>query len=234
MQYRELREEVCRINKELVRAGLVILTWGNASAVDRKAGVMAIKPSGVGYDRLRPEDIVVLALADGRVVSGKLRPSSDAPTHLCLLQAFPSIGGVVHTHSPHATSWAQAGVPLPCFGTTHADHFHGPVPVARKLTKAEVAGDYERNTGVTIVDMFRRQKLDPLHMPAVLVPGHAPFTWGATAQGALENAIALEATARMALETLLIRRDSRPLPPYIFDKHFLRKHGVKAYYGQKK
>ena len=234
MHYRELREEVCRVNKELVRAGLVVLTWGNASAVDRKAGVMAIKPSGVGYGRLRPQDIVVLALDDGRVVAGTLRPSSDTPTHLQLLRSFPSIGGVVHTHSPYATSWAQAGVPLPCLGTTHADHFHGPVPVARKLTKAEVAGDYERNTGAAIVDTFRRKQLDPAHMPAVLVPGHAPFTWGATAQSALEHAIVLEATAHMALHTLLIRRASGALPAYLLDKHFLRKHGAHAYYGQKK
>jgi L-ribulose-5-phosphate 4-epimerase len=233
MQFRKLREEVVRVNQEIVRAGLVVLTWGNASAADRKAGVMAIKPSGVDYARLKPEDIVVLALADGRVVAGKLRPSSDTPTHLHLYQQFKSIGGIVHTHSLRATAWAQAGRALPCFGTTHADHFHGAIPVARKLTKAEVAGDYELNTGVAIVDTFRKRRLDPLHVPGVLVPGHAPFAWGRTAQAALENAIVLEAVAGMALETLALAPQTPPLAAQLLDKHFLRKHGPGAYYGQK-
>jgi L-ribulose-5-phosphate 4-epimerase len=233
MKYLELRKEVVRVNQEIVRAGLVVLTWGNASAADRKAGVMAIKPSGVDYARLRPEDIVVLALADGHVVAGKLRPSSDTPTHLFLYQQFPEIGGIVHTHSLHATAWAQAGRAIPCFGTTHADHFHGPVPLARKLTKAEVAGAYELNTGVAIVDTFRRGRLDPLRVPGVLMPGHAPFAWGRTAQAALENAIALEAVAGLALDTLALDTQAAPLPRPLLDKHFLRKHGTGAYYGQK-
>ena len=204
MKYLELRREVVRVNQEIVRAGLVVLTWGNASAADRKAGVMAIKPSGVDYAQLKPEDIVVLSLADGRVIEGKLRPSSDTPTHLHLYQQFAGVGGIVHTHSLRATAWAQAGRALPCFGTTHADHFHGEIPVARKLTQAEVAGAYELNTGVAIVDTFRRRKLEPLHVPGVLVPGHAPFAWGRTAQEALENAIVLEAVAGMALDRLAL------------------------------
>ena len=232
MKFRQLREDVCRVNQELVRVGLCTLTWGNASAVDRRAGVMAIKPSGVDYARLRPEDIVVLSLASGRVVDGARRPSIDMPTHWHLLRSFPDIGGVVHTHSRHATAWAQARVPLPCFGTTHADHFHGPVPVARALTRAEVAGDYTRNTGVAIVDTFRRKKLDPLHMPAVLMPGHGPFAWGISLRAALENAIALEFVAQMALDTLALRPAAAPLSAQLLDKHFLRKHGPGASYGQ--
>ncbi|MCX7008205.1 MAG: L-ribulose-5-phosphate 4-epimerase AraD [Kiritimatiellaeota bacterium] len=233
MKYLELRREVVRVNQEIVRAGLVVLTWGNASATDRKAGVMAIKPSGVDYTNLRPEDIVVLALADGRIVEGKLRPSSDTPTHLYLYQQFAGIGGIVHTHSVRATAWAQAGSAIPCFGTTHADNFHGPVPLARKLTKAEVAANYELNTGVAIVDTFRRGHLDPLRVPGVLMPGHAPFAWGRTAQAALENAIALEAVAGMALDTLALKAKAALLPQHLLDKHFLRKHGAGAYYGQK-
>jgi len=233
MKYLELRREVVRVNQEIVRAGLVVLTWGNASAADRKAGVMAIKPSGVDYANLRPEDIVVLALDDGRIVEGKLRPSSDMPTHLHLYQQFAGIGGIVHTHSVRATAWAQAGRALPCFGTTHADNFHGPIPLARKLTKAEVAANYERNTGVAIVNTFRRRQLDPLHVPGVLMPGHAPFAWGRTAQAALENAIVIEAAAGMALDTLAVNPKAAPLPQHLLDKHFLRKHGAGAYYGQK-
>lgn len=231
--YLELRRETVRVNRELVRAGLVALTWGNASAVDRRAGVMAIKPSGVDYAVLRPQDIVVLALDDGRVVSGALRPSSDTPTHLHLYRSFPEIGGVVHTHSSHATSWAQAGRAIPCLGTTHADFFHGAIPVSRPLTRAEVAGAYEHNTGVAIADTFRRRRLHPLHFPGVLVPGHAPFAWGRSAQEALLSAIAMEEVARMALNTYRLRANTSPLPPFLLDKHFLRKHGPRAYYGQK-
>ncbi len=233
MKYLALRQEVVRVNQEIVRAGLVVLTWGNASAADRQAGVMAIKPSGVDYASLTPEDIVVLALEDGRVVAGKLRPSSDTPTHLYLYQQFAAVGGIVHTHSLRATAWAQAGRALPCFGTTHADHFYGPVPLARKLTRAEVAKDYERNTGVAIADTFHRSRLDPLHVPGVLVPGHAPFAWGRTAQAALDNAIVLEAVAGLALDTLALAPRAAPLPQALLDKHFLRKHGAGAYYGQK-
>jgi L-ribulose-5-phosphate 4-epimerase len=234
MKARELREEVCRVNRELGRSGLVTLTWGNASGADRAAGVLAIKPSGVDYDALKPEDIIIVSLEDGRVVEGSLRPSSDTPTHLCLYQSFAGVGGIVHTHSTHATAWAQARKPLPCFGTTHADHFYGEVPLARPLRPEEIAEKYEWNTGVTIVDSFREQRVDPLQMPAVLVPGHGPFTWGSGAAKAYENAIALEESARMALMTLALRPDAAPIPRELLDKHFLRKHGPGAYYGQGK
>jgi len=233
MKYLELRKEVVRVNQSIVYAGLVVLTWGNASAADRAAGVMAIKPSGVDYAGLEPKDIVVLSLEDGRILEGKLRPSSDTPTHLYLYQQFAGLAGIVHTHSVRATAWAQACRALPCFDTTHADHFHGPVPLARKLTQAEVAGDYERNTGVAIVDTFRRGRLDPLHVPGVLVPGHGPFAWGTSAQAALDNAIVLEAVAGLALDTLALAPRAAPLPAHLLDKHFLRKHGTGAYYGQK-
>jgi L-ribulose-5-phosphate 4-epimerase len=229
-----LKAEVCRINQEIVRAGLVVLTFGNASAVDRAAGVMAIKPSGVDYDALTPDDIVILSLQDGRVVEGNKRPSSDTPTHLHLYQKFPNIGGIVHTHSIQATAWAQAARELPCFGTTHADHCHGPVPVTRALTTKEIQGDYELNTGKVIVERFARGKLDPDQVPMVLVAGHAPFVWGATPAKALENAIALEAMATMATQTIAIHPPGKPIAQALLDKHFLRKHGVKAYYGQPK
>ena len=234
MNHRALREAVCQANHDIVKAGLVVLTWGNASGVDRAAGLMAIKPSGVAYDALRPEDIVLLALDDGRVVEGTLRPSSDTPTHLHLYRSFPGVVGIVHTHSTCATSWAQAGRPIPCFGTTHADHFHGPVPVARALRPEEIAGAYEHQTGVSITDRFAELRLDPLAVPAVLVPGHAPFAWGKSVAAALDNAIALEQVARMALYTLAVDPETVPLGPALHDKHFLRKHGAGAYYGQSK
>ncbi len=222
MRYKALKERVCRINKEIVNAGLVQLTFGNASGAE--AGVMAIKPSGVDYDALTPGDIVVLDIATGQVREGTKRPSSDTPTHLYLYQKFQGIGGIVHTHSIHATSWAQAGKPLPCFGTTHADHFYGAVPVTRPLTRREIARDYELNTGKVIVETCQR----PHEIPAVLVAGHAPFVWGPTPEKALENAIALEVVARMAL----LNRPGKPIPRALLDKHFLRKHGSQAYYGQ--
>lgn len=232
MQYRELREQVCRINKEIVRAGLVVLTFGNASGADRAAGVMAIKPSGVDYDVLTPEDIVVVALEDGRVVAGDKRPSSDTPTHRYLYLQFTDIGGIVHTHSVHATAWAQAQRPIPCLGTTHADHVYGPVPVTRPLRPKEIREEYEWNTGRVIVERFRRSKLDPMRIPAVLVAGHAPFVWGKTPAHAMENAIALEAMAKMATLTLQVQPRARPISRALLDKHFLRKHGPRAYYGQ--
>ncbi|HMP75700.1 MAG TPA: L-ribulose-5-phosphate 4-epimerase AraD [Kiritimatiellia bacterium] len=232
MKFQKLRSAVCEANRAIVRAELVVLTWGNASAVDRAAGVMAIKPSGVDYDALRPQDIVLVSLEDGTVVDSSLRPSSDTPTHLHLYRAFPAIGGVVHTHSTHATAWAQLNRPLPCFGTTHADHFHGAVPVARPLTKAEIDAGYEHATGVSIVETFTRLGLDPAHVPAVFLPGHAPFTWGPDAAHAVDNAIALEAVAKMALLMGAAERDLPPLVPEILEKHFQRKHGPKAYYGQ--
>jgi L-ribulose-5-phosphate 4-epimerase len=232
MNYTALKSEVCRINQQIVRAGLVVLTFGNASAVDRAAGVMAIKPSGVDYDALTPDDIVVLSLKDGRVVEGNKRFSSDTPTHLHLYQNFPNIGGIVHTHSIQATAWAQAGREIPCLGTTHADHCYGPVPVTRMLSAKEIQGEYELNTGKIIVERFTKGRLNPDHVPMVLVAGHAPFVWGATAAKALENAVALEAMAAMALHTLALKPTARPIPPALLDKHFLRKHGAKAYYGQ--
>lgn len=233
MSYTELKEKTWKANMGLVEAGLVLLTWGNASAVDRAAGVMAIKPSGVAYSRLRPEDMVVLALDDGRIVEGKYRPSSDTATHLHLYQRWPGIGGVAHTHSLHATSFCQAAKELPCMGTTHADHFHGTVPVTRLLNDEELAGDYELNTGRLIVECFEQSGLDPLHMPAVLLAGHAPFTWGTTVEKALENSVVLEFTARMALNTWLLTPGAPALPKAMLDKHFFRKHGAGAYYGQK-
>jgi L-ribulose-5-phosphate 4-epimerase len=230
--FEELKNEVCRVNKALVDSGLVILTWGNASGVDRNAGVMAIKPSGVPYASLTPGDIVVLKIEDGSVVEGEARPSSDTPTHLHLYRAFPELGGIVHTHSRHATAWAQAGRSLPCYGTTHADHFGGAVPVARPLTQDEIDRGYEANTGMVIEECFRGHQLNPAEVPAVLVHGHAPFTWGKTPQKALDNSIALEACAQMAFEMLVLNPKAQPLPEWILNKHFDRKHGPDAYYGQ--
>lgn len=232
MKLQDLRTVVCEANRAIVRARLVVLTWGNVSAVDRQAGLVAIKPSGVAYDALRPEDIVLVSLEDGVVVDGRLRPSSDTPTHLQLYRSFPAVGAIVHTHSTHATAWCQLGRPLPCFGTTHADHFHGPVPVARALTAQEISTGYEQATGVSIVETFRTLGLVPEHMPAVLLPGHAPFTWGPDAAHAVDNAIALEAVARMALLMGAAQRELPELDPQIRDKHFERKHGPRAYYGQ--
>ena len=230
--FNELKAEVCRVNKALVDSGLVILTWGNVSGADRQAGVMAIKPSGVDYARLTPDDIVVVNIADGKVIEGKARPSSDTPTHLHLYRTFPNIGGVVHTHSRHATAWAQAGRELPCYGTTHADHFGGTVPVARFLTAAEIASGYEANTGVVIEECFKQRNVSPDDVPGVLVRGHAPFTWGKTPQKALDNSIALEACAQMAFEMLLLNPQALTLPDVVLNKHFDRKHGPGAYYGQ--
>ena len=230
MKLTELREEVCRANLELVRAGLVTLTWGNVSGIDRRRGLVVIKPSGIGYDEMTPERMVVVDL-QGNVVEGKLRPSCDTPAHVVLYRHFEQIGGITHTHSSRATMFAQARVEIPCLGTTHADHFHGPVPVTRPLTQQEVETDYEANTGLVIVERFAG--LDPPEMPAVLVAGHAPFTWGRSAADAVHNAVALEAVAEMALGTLTIRADAPPLESYVLDKHYQRKHGPAAYYGQK-
>jgi len=234
MGHDALKQSVWQANMRLVEAGLVVLTFGNASGVDRRAGVMAIKPSGVEYETLRPDDIVVLTLDGGGVVEGGLNPSSDAPTHLVLYRAFESIGGVVHTHSTYATAWAQAGREIPCFGTTHADLLHGPVPLTRPLTPDETAGDYETETGNVIVERFRRGDLNPDHFPCVLAAHHGPFTWGATPGEAVEHAIILEQLAAMALRTLAINPDAAPISPSLLDKHFLRKHGPDAYYGQKR
>ena len=232
MGHEALKQAVWRANLDLVDAGLVILTWGNVSAADRDAGVMAIKPSGVAYANLGPDDIVVVSLANGRVVEGSLKPSSDTPTHLHLYREFSTIGGIAHTHSPNAVSWAQAERDIPCLGTTHADHFHGPIPVTRRLSADEVRGPYEHNTGLVIAECFRTRGLDTTAMPGVLVAGHGPFAWGATARGAVENAIALEATARMALDTLRINPEAGGVDQVLLDRHHQRKHGDSAYYGQ--
>ena len=217
-------------NRELHQCGLVTLTWGNASGLDPKRRLVVIKPSGVRYDSIQPADMVIVDL-EGKVVEGKLRPSSDTPTHLALYRAFEKIGGIVHTHSPHATMFAQARHEIPCLGTTHADHFYGPVPVTRQLAESEVAADYEAHTGGVIVERFA--KLDPVTMPAVLVAGHGPFTWGGNVAQALQNAIALEAVAEMVLGSWSIDRHGGELESYVLEKHHQRKHGASAYYGQK-
>lgn len=232
MKFAQLRESVCRVNKEIGRNGLAKLTWGNASAVDRQAGVMAIKPSGVDYADLKPADIVIVALALGIVIDGKMKPSSDTPTHLHLYRQFDTIGGIVHTHSHFATVWAQAERDLPCFGTTHADHFHGAVPCTRRMKHGEIEKDYELNTGRVIVERFKRGKIDPEKVPAVLVADHAPFVWGHDIDHALENAIVLEEVAHMALNTRELSPRQSPIARELLDKHFLRKHGAGAYYGQ--
>ena len=228
----DLREAVWRANLELVRAGLVTLSFGNASGVDREAGVMLIKPSGVPYADLRPEDLVAVALADGRVVGGGLRPSSDTPTHLALYRRYPEIGGVVHTHSAAATAWAQARRPIPPLGTTHADHFHGAVPVTRLLRDAEIAGEYEAETGAVIIETLETTGLAAGEMPAVLVASHGPFTWGADAPEAVEHAIALELVAAIAVQTLALEPGVEPIGASLLERHFTRKHGSGAYYGQ--
>lgn len=226
-----LREQVLEANLELVRRGLVLYTFGNASGIDREGGLVVIKPSGVPYESMKPEHLVITDL-EGKIVEGSLRPSSDLPTHLELYKAFTNIGGVAHTHSEYATAWAQARRPIPCFGTTHADSFHGPVPVTEWLSEKEIAGDYEKNTGTAIVRAFG--KLDPLHVPAVLVANHGPFTWGADAAEAAHNTAILEMVARTAYLTLSINADAEVISRHLHDKHFLRKHGTGAYYGQPK
>jgi L-ribulose-5-phosphate 4-epimerase len=224
-----LREMVCEANLELVRRGLVLYTFGNASGIDRARGLVAIQPSGVPYETMKPEDIVVVDL-EGRNVEGNLRPSSDLATHLILYAAFSEIGGVVHTHSRHATVWAQANREIPCLGTTHADYFHGPVPVTQELPVSEIEDAYEANTGRAIVRRFRN--LNPLRMPAVLVAGHAPFTWGSSVAEAAHRAVILEEVAQTALQTLAVNPTTPSLPQALLDKHFFRKHGRDAYYGQ--
>jgi L-ribulose-5-phosphate 4-epimerase len=225
----DLKDRVCRANQDLAARGLVTLTWGNVSGISDDRQRVVIKPSGVPYERLRPADMVVVDL-DGRVVEGDMRPSSDTPTHVLLYRHFTGIGGVTHTHSRYATMFAQARREIPCLGTTHADHFFGPVPVTRPLTAEEVDADYEGNTGRVIVERFA--ELDPLAMPAVLVAGHAPFTWGRNAAQSVDNAIALEAVAEMVVGTWQIDPQARVLEAYVLDKHHRRKHGPDAYYGQ--
>lgn len=226
-----LKRQVCASNLQLVADGLVIQTWGNASGIDRARGLVVIKPSGVPYDGMKPEHMVVVSLKTGKVAEGSLRPSSDTPTHLVLYRAFPEIGGVVHTHSLYATAWAQARRKIPAYGTTQADYWFGEVPCTRALTPAEVKDDYEANTGHVIVETFR--KLDPTEHPAVLVASHGPFTWGEDVNAAVHNAAVLEFVARLAGETLRINPKTRPMASALLNKHFLRKHGTNAYYGQK-
>lgn len=226
----KLKEEVCRANLELVAHGLVIFTWGNVSGIDREKGLVVIKPSGVSYDNMKPEDMVVVDLNTGDVVEGNLRPSSDTPTHLVIYRAFPEAGGVVHTHSTYATAWAQAGLPIPNIGTTHADYFHDAVPCTRDMNEREVKGDYELETGNVIVETF--DGLNPVHTPGVLVKNHGPFTWGKDPHEAVHNAVVLEQVAKMAS----IAYQANPaltMNPLLVEKHFSRKHGPNAYYGQK-
>lgn len=227
----ELRRQVWAANRDLPRRGLVTLTWGNVSGIDRATGLVVIKPSGVEYDELTPENLVVVDL-DGHVAEGTLRPSSDTATHLELYKAFPAVGGIVHTHSTHATAWAQARRDLPCYGTTHADTFYGPVPCTRQLTPAEVQNEYEKHTGTVIVETFRERGIDAAAVPGVLCACHGPFTWGGGAAKAVENAVILEEVARMALLTRQVDPAAVPAPQYLLDKHYHRKHGPGAYYGQ--
>jgi len=226
----QLRTEVLEANLEIVRRGLVLYTFGNASGIDRSSGLVAIKPSGVPYESMKPSDLVIADL-DGKIVEGSLRPSSDLATHLHLYREFPSIGGVVHTHSEYATAWAQAGKPIPAYGTTHADYFYGPVPVTEELTDEEIGGDYVLNTGIAITRRFKG--LDPIAVPGVLVRGHAPFVWGKTPSDAAHNAVVLEAIARMGYFTATLNAACSGVSQALLDRHYFRKHGAKATYGQK-
>lgn len=230
MSLQALREEVLDANLELVRRGLVVFTFGNASGFDRASGRVVIKPSGVPYEQLTPESLVVTDL-DGKILEGSLRPSSDLATHLALYRAFPGVQGVVHTHSRYATAWAQAGVAIPCLGTTHADYFRGPIPITPSMSAEEIQSGYEWNTGQVIIRRF--EGIDPLLTPAVLVAGHAPFCWGASVTDAAHTAVVVEEIAHMAYLTVTIRADAESLSDALRDKHFLRKHGSGAYYGQK-
>ena len=233
MAHDALKKAVYQANLDIVEAGLVELTWGNASAVDRDAGLFAIKPSGVDYDVMSPEDIPLVSLETGERVGGDLDPSSDTPTHRELYRQFPSLGGVVHTHSNYAVSWAQAERPIPCFGTTHADHFYGEIPVTRRMTETEIQREYEHNTGAVIVERFREGDAEPAEVPGVLVAGHGPFAWGDDVEQAVENAIVLESVAEKALHTRQINPEAGSIDQTLLDKHYLRKHGEEAYYGQK-
>ncbi|MCI6067899.1 MAG: L-ribulose-5-phosphate 4-epimerase [Galactobacillus timonensis] len=229
----ELKQEVCAANLLLPAYHLVTFTWGNVSGIDREKGLMVIKPSGVPYEELTPEKMVVTDL-EGNVVEGDLNPSSDTKTHVELYKAFPELGGIVHTHSPNATSWAQAGRDIPCYGTTHADYFYGPIPCLRVLTAEEIEADYERNTGLLIVNEFRRMNRKMLEVPGCLCTNHGPFSWGKNPKEAVHNAVVIEVCAEMATKTELINPKVQPAPQCLQDKHYMRKHGPNAYYGQKK
>lgn len=229
MAFDALKEAVLRANLALPKHGLVTFTWGNVSGIDREQGVVVIKPSGVSYEAMQISDMVVLDL-EGKVIEGALRPSSDTPTHLALYRQYPGIGGIVHTHSTHATAWAQAGRAIPALGTTHADYFHGAVPCARPLTPAEVAEAYELNTGRVIIETIGAA--NPMEIPGILVCEHAPFAWGKNPDDAVHNAVVLEEVARMALFTMMLNPNRPPVADFLLDKHYLRKHGANAYYGQ--
>lgn len=229
----ELKKKVLKANLELPKRGLITYTWGNVSGIDRESGLVVIKPSGVSYDDMKAEDMVVVDL-DGNIVEGDLNPSSDTPTHLEMYKKYEEIGGVVHTHSSNATSWAQAGRDIPLYGTTHADYFFGDIPCARSLTKEEIEGEYEKNTGLVIIETLEERKVNPIYTPGILVMNHGVFTWGKDADEAVHNAVVLEEVAKMATNTELINAKAGKAPEYLRDKHFYRKHGENAYYGQKK
>ena len=226
----KLKEEVCRANLELPKYGLVTFTWGNVSGVDREKGLMVIKPSGVSYDNMCADDMVVVSLETGEKVEGRWKPSSDTPTHVVLYNAFKNIGGIVHTHSRWATSFAQAGVGIPAYGTTQGDYFYGEIPCTRKMTADEIMGEYEKETGNVIVERFK--SLSPDDIPAVLVNSHGPFAWGSDAENAVHNAVVLEEVAFMAFHARMLNPDLKPMQKTLLDKHYLRKHGANAYYGQ--
>ena len=228
----DVKERVCEANLELVRQGVVIYTWGNVSEVDRERGVMVIKPSGVPYDSMTPDDMVVVDLKTGKKVEGKWNPSSDTATHLELYRKYPAIGGVVHTHSTNAVAFAQAGLDIPALGTTHADYFYGDIPCARELSEEEVSLDYELNTGNVIIETIEERKIDPVAVPGILVKNHGPFAWGKDAKEAVYHGVVLEHVAEMALKTLSLNPQSS-IAKYVLDKHYQRKHGPNAYYGQK-
>jgi L-ribulose-5-phosphate 4-epimerase len=228
-----LKKEVLEANLQLPKHNLVTFTWGNVSGIDREQNLVVIKPSGVPYEELSIEDLVIVDL-EGRIVEGDLRPSSDTPTHLALYRAFPLIGGVVHTHSPWATTWAQAGRSIPALGTTHADYFYGEIPCTREMAKEEIERAYELETGNVIIETFEEEGLDPLAIPGVLVFNHAPFSWGKTANQAVHNAVVLEEIAKMAFHTYQLNPTINPIQQFLLDKHYLRKHGANAYYGQNK
>ena len=228
-----LKKKVYEANMELPKRGLVTYTWGNVSGIDRESGLFVIKPSGVDYDDLKPDDMVVVDLK-GNKVEGDLNPSSDTLTHMVLYNEFPSIGGIVHTHSPYAVAWAQAGRDIPCYGTTHADYFYGPIPCARHLTQEELDAGYELNTGNTIVECFRQRGIDPVAVPAVICFSHGPFAWGKDADDAVYHAVVLEEVAKMGIFTRMVDPSAAPAPQRIQDKHYMRKHGPNAYYGQAK
>lgn len=227
----ELKSEVCEANLELVRRGVVVYTWGNVSGIERDQGLVVIKPSGVSYTGMTPEDMVVVDLDDGSVVEGRWRPSSDTSTHLELYRSFPAIGGVTHTHSVNAVSFAQAGMDIPALGTTHADYFYGPIPCTRELSETEVIKAYEYYTGKVIVECFKERRIDPTAVPGVVVRGHGPFAWGKDAQESVYHAVVMDVVARMALNTLVLSPEAK-LTKYVLDKHYARKHGPDAYYGQ--